>query len=330
MSFQFYNPFEELQFNNDICFLSGVDLNEINRSEIMIFPQWILNEYDLNEKQFKMMDAANSWKYNELKLPCTIEVAKAYEKLETYIENIFQQGFVALKNIDQHQLFLWVGKIVYGVLYYEMILEEKLAQRKKVPFAIHEELKEKYELFHLTLQSLIGPIKFGDTPPWSFTFQQINYTQNIFNYRDDAVNLMFSLSMKDFGIIACFQDGGLVKKYLNEILSKIGETKLHAIQFEEVCAKSYYANYLLKRKPAYSFSKSNNNLMIHTEQIPLVQLNSCFLHWDEKMYAQVLAGYWKPWGLTEKEIYKFEQAISYLEDVRTYQLIDPTSIKLPT
>jgi hypothetical protein len=48
------------------------------------------------------------------------------------------------------------------------------------------------------------------------------------------------------------------------------------------------------------------------------------------MFAQVLAGYWEPWGFTKKDIITLPDApISFLENDYTYEFIEPESISLP-
>jgi hypothetical protein len=55
-----------------------------------------------------------------------------------------------------------------------------------------------------------------------------------------------------------------------------------------------------------------------------------FDHWDDDMFAQVLAIYWKPWGLAKDDIIMFGNSpISYLENNDTYAIVEPDSITLP-
>ena len=52
--------------------------------------------------------------------------------------------------------------------------------------------------------------------------------------------------------------------------------------------------------------------------------------WDDDMFAQVLAVYWKPWGITKDKIISLGNSpISYLENNDTYTLVEPDSITLP-
>ena len=55
-----------------------------------------------------------------------------------------------------------------------------------------------------------------------------------------------------------------------------------------------------------------------------------FAPWDDDMFAQVLAGYWEPWGFTKKDIINLpDSPISFLENEFTHEFIEPDSIELP-
>jgi hypothetical protein len=48
------------------------------------------------------------------------------------------------------------------------------------------------------------------------------------------------------------------------------------------------------------------------------------------MFAQVLAGYWEPWGYTKNEIITPpDSPLSFLENDFTHQFIEPESVTLP-
>ena len=329
MSIQLYNPFENVFLDNKTCFLTGVDLMQEDDT-ITVFPQWILNQYELNDKTFTMMDYVTSFLYKDLKLPCSLKVKQAFANLDMEIQTAFDKGYEAVKSLDTQKLFLWMGRMVYGVLYHDLILEKEKQEKKNIQLKISDNLKEKFSLFHLMLQSLVAPIQFSEHKPWSIAIVKLKYSKDIFNYRDDTIKLMFSLGMNGFGIVAALQDNGAVLQKEQEMLKKIGETVLHPIQFEELSARFIYTNYLLKYKPTYKIESNQNNFII--ESFPIVEedIDRAFNFWDEKMFADVLADYWKPWGLQKKDIITFPNSpISYLENDYNYEFINPETIELP-
>ncbi|MCO5234034.1 MAG: hypothetical protein LC105_12280 [Chitinophagales bacterium] len=329
MSLQLFNPFSDLIFNDKICFLTGEELRGENEF-ITIFPEWVINNYNYRGKSFTMMDNVTQVKYEDLKLPCSTIAREAFLQLDLEIEEAFSKGYTGIKSLDEQRLFLWMGKFVYGILYLDLLLERKKMEKQNKKFDISPVLKKRFGLFHLMLQSLVHPFEFRGTPPWSISIVRLKYSKDIFNFRDSTVNLLFSLGVNGFGIIASLQDSGAVKEHYKELLDKIGTTVLHPIQFEELCAKFLYSNYLLQYPPKYKIEIEDSLVSVVSKPIDILDHRPLFGKWDENMFAQVLSGYWEVWGLTKNNIINFPNSpISFLENERTYELISPDTIELP-
>jgi hypothetical protein len=327
MSFQLYNPFETYDFNPDACFLTGEKLAS-ESEQVTVFPKWILDRYELNEKKFTLMDQITSYKYGDLKIPCSESVAaKALSPLEDEIKTAFETGFDEVKKLPEERLFQWMGKIVYGVLYHDLLAERKRAARRNLEFKLSPLLIKRFSLLHLMLQSLVAPISFSERKPWSISIFKSKISKDVFNYKDEPTNLNFSLSMKDFGIVACLQDNGAVAEFQKDIVEKFSNKTLHPIQLEEIFSRFIYSNYLLKYFPEYNIEETSERVFINA--LPYNK-DDLFKPWDDDLFAQVLADYWKPWGLTKKEIYDFPNSpLSFLIDESTNEIIDPDSIKMP-
>lgn len=330
MSFPFYNPFENIFLDSKTCFLTGADLPDENH-RINIFPDWILDRFALRGKTFTMMDQVSSFFYEDLKLPCSPRVVQAFGKLDEEIKNVFDAGYEGVRTIDTHKLFLWMGKIVYGILYHDLLIEKDRLRKLDKEFVLSPRLKERFSLFHLMLQSLVSPVTFKGLRPWSVSVVRLKYSKDIFNYRDDPVRLMFSLGMNRFGIIACLQDNGMVQQRQEDILTKIGDIELHPIQFEELCARFYYSNYLLATRPHYNIKDDQSGgITLEVAAGNNGEENPRFEKWDEKMFARVLAGYWEPWGLRINDIITVpNDPISFLINEYTQEFISPDTIKFP-
>lgn len=329
MALQLYNPFENLYFNDNTCFLTGIDLQH-SEDTITVFPEWIMEQYGLANTSFTMMDNITSVLYKDLKLPCSKKVKEAFHQLDQEIKTAFEGGYESVKVLDSQRLFLWMGRIVYGVLYKDMLLERAKMEKRKLELNISTRLKERMGLFHLMLQSLVAPIEFSELKPWSISIVKLKYSKDIFNYHDDTIKLIFSLGMNGFGIIACLQDNGVIKESQQDILSKIGETVLHPIQFEELYARFLYATFLLQYRVNYKIEEREQALFIEALPIQEERNKSLFGAKDFNMYAQVLADLWSPWGLKKSEIANFpDEPISFLEDATTLQLIRPDTIDFP-
>ncbi|MEO9146245.1 MAG: hypothetical protein ABI237_11895 [Ginsengibacter sp.] len=326
-----FNPFENLNFNLNTCFLTGVDLPSENE-QICIFPDWVLDRFSLRDKKFRMMDQVTGIRYEDLRLPCSSEVRKALTVLDEEIENAFTAGYDEVKDIPEERLFLWMGKLVYGVLYSDLCLEisRSIKRGKGKDFKLSESLKTKFGKFHLMLQSLMVPMEFKGLKPWTIRIVKLKYSKDTFNYKDEPINLNFSLGMNGFGIIACLQDNGAVGVDQLGIVDKISDKILHPIQFEELCARFLYANYLLKKSSRHIIQPGEKKVII--ESVPLIDdpSGSLFGRWDDNMFAQVLAGYWEPWGFTKNDIITLpDSPISFLENDYTHEFIEPDSVELP-
>lgn len=324
-----YKPFDTLNFNSQTCFLSGEKLAPSDQA-IPVFPQWLMQEYDLAGKPFKLLDESMA-SYQDMTLPCSNSIYnEALVPLEEEIKTAFMNGYEAVSLIPEIKLFQWIGKMVYGILFNEIRIGIRQQQAQNEEFILSQSLMHKFSNLHIMLQSLITPVIFDGTLPWTIRIVRLNAKQDLFNYRDEINTLTFSLSMKDFGIIACLQDNGTNNVYHKEILGKIGDQALHPVQFEEISGRFFYSNYLFNRLPEYTFMPTNEALYI--EAMPLRGMSSkpLFDIWQNKVYGQVLENFWKPWGLVLFEIIKVpERPLSYLLN-KDDQFIPSEDISLPS
>ena len=323
-----YNPFEETDFSPKTCFLTGQKLNS-EEELISVFPEWVLDRYSLRDKTFKMLEGSNL-KYQDMKMPCSKSVIEnAVNPLEEEIEKAFSAGYEAVKNVPELRLFQWMAKLMYGVLYQDMSIEQKKFAAKGEKFTLPEFFQERFGNLHSILQSLVCPMEFSGTKLWSISVFEIKISKDIFNYKDETTNLNFSLGMNDFGIVACLQDNGAVGINQKEITDKFSTKTLHPIQFEELCARFIYANYLLTAYAKYTIEYTEDKVIIHSTPLVSPPNKLLFGLWDDDMFAQVLSLYWKPWGITKDEIITFGNSpVSYLENNYTYAVIEPESITL--
>ncbi|MBC7425018.1 MAG: hypothetical protein H7321_00675 [Bacteroidia bacterium] len=331
MTIKLYNPFEHLDFNSGLCFLTGKKISS-TEEQISVFPEWLLNRYSLKDKTLTMLEEKNVIKYQDLKLPCFTDVIEnILNPFEEEIKQAFSLGYEEVKKIPEERLFQWMAKLVYGILYHDIVFGMKQQKALGETFALSHFLIAKFKNLDLMLQSLVLPMEFMGANPWTIRVVKIKYSKDVFNYKDENNNLNFSLGMNDFGIVACLQDNGENGIYQKDIIDKIADKILHPIQFEELCGRFIYSNYLLKNSYQYKIHYMEDSLQI--EAIPLVGHNEkdLFFIWDDNMYGQVLAHYWKPWGITMKDIITFPNSpISYLiKNEYNDELIEPDTISLP-
>ncbi|WDF69416.1 hypothetical protein PQ465_03290 [Sphingobacterium oryzagri] len=313
MASKLYNPFVDFKFENEYCFLTGEHLQSKDE-QVQVFPLWMMRQFDLEEKPFKMLDE-NIVTYKSLKLPCAADTAGLFETLEKEVETAMQAGYDAVNALPELRLFQWVAKILYGVVFNEIQSGVRQAFLSGEPMNFSQALVHKFRNLHYMLQSLTVPMEFEHRNPFSVLVLPVDNAPENFNYRDEINTLIFSFRMKDFAIIATLQDNGTHAIYHQEVLAAVAGKKLHAIQFEEICARYFYSAYLFNRLPEYTYMETPAK--VYVEPMPLNDwtLKPIFDNWQVKTYGQVLENFWKPWGYTLFEIIKNpEKPMSFLLD----------------
>ena len=107
-----YNPFEDMKFSYEFCFLCGDDLKD-SKSKEHVFPQWLLNKYDLWDGQFELLNRT-SITYNKLTIPCCLECNNDYlSQMEQKIRNAVNGGYDIFQELDELVIYQWLSKIFY-------------------------------------------------------------------------------------------------------------------------------------------------------------------------------------------------------------------------
>lgn len=329
MALQLFNPFKDMIFDEHFCFLSG----DLTTDKITVFPEWLMEKFEFGKEEIALMQntKAKMTAYQDLKLPCSLRVKEAFEELDNKFKKAFDEGFEVINQLDELIIFQWSARIVYGLLYLEMMGEWELNQQMGKTFDMAHKLRDRLGKFHHMLQSLIEPITFGEQKPWSIITFPLKYSADILSFRDDIINLLFQFGVNGFGFIVCFQDNGIVKETEKELIEKIKEKTLHPVQFEELYARFHYRIDLLQYIPQHKLHINDDEIEI--ESLPIKQTNPelpLYGLWSDDFYARLLSNYWQVYGIEKGEIIQFQKPfLSYLENPYNKDFIDPESIELP-
>jgi hypothetical protein len=304
MNSSIYQPFKNFDFKYKTCFLSG-DTFKSPLTEINILPDWLLEVANFSgEEQIKLLDESVR-SYNTLKVPCNTEILEHFiQPLEDKIAAAFKAGYAGVSALDPVELFNWIGKFMYSLIYIEMNAAVRLQQISDDGVNMSQGLMHKFGNLNTMIQSIYQDVVFEDFTPWSIVIVPLQDQDTAFSFRDEINTLTFSLKLKDFGIIACLQDNGTNKRYHGELLEQIGDSALSAQQFEELCARFFYSAYLFNRLPEYAIMPVEGSIYIDAMPLKGTLNKALFDHWQHKTYAQVLQDFWKPWGHTLFEIIK--------------------------
>ena len=304
MNSTIYQPFKNFDFKYKNCFLSG-DTFKSPVEEINILPAWLLEVANFSgEEQIKLLDESVR-SYNTLKVPCNTEVFTHFiQPLEEKIADAFSKGYDAVSQLEEEDLFKWIGKFMYSLIYVEMNAAVRLQQISSDGVNMSQGLMHKFGNLNTMIQSIYLDVVYEDFKPWSIVVIPLEEQDTAFSFRDEINTLTFSMKLKNFGIIACLQDNGTNKKFHQEILDQIGKSALSPQQFEEICARFYYSAYLFNRLPEYAIMPVEGSIYIDAMPLRGTLNKALFDHWQHKTYAQVLQDFWKPWGHTLFEIIK--------------------------
>jgi len=318
MSTTLFRPFERFNFSDKVCFLTG---HEASR-QIQVFPEWMVSQFHLADKALKMLDE-HILTYPDIKIPVSEKAFIELDKLETEISTAFNRGYHAVKELDDLRLFQWIAKQVYGMIHQEVRAGMRQQRAAGEALNFSQGLMQKFGNLHLMLQSLVSPIEFEGILPWKILVFPVDNPPAAFIYRDEINTLVFSLTMADFGIIACLQDNGENANYHQEVLNKVGVNELQPIQFEELCARFFYSAYIFNRLPEYSLLSTGE--MNYIDAMPLrISSRPVFDAWQAKTYGQVLETFWKPWGYVLFEIIKDpDHPMSFLLDAEGQFIMTP-------
>lgn len=311
-----YNPFQELSFIHQNCFLCGQPVGSTD--VIPIFPEWLMNTYDLATQEILLLDKS-ILTYAELTLPCCTNCHQNHlAPLEQKVQTAATQGLTGWQQLYEKVTFQWLGKIFYGLLVREIKAEQD--PLLKPQFLLTEDIYmlDKMQSFFKVLQSIRVPMQFADFVPCSIFVVplQPDAGSPAFEFRDDLHTMMISLKMGDTLLVCCLLDNGIIKEALERVWRPLVGKALHPKQAAEFLAQVYYAAYLLNVIPEYFVRpvKPNDEALVLDTLIDDITA-SVFNPWQLSGYTQMFEEMLKRWEITATEILKNpHQPLSFLFD----------------
>lgn len=238
-------------------------------------------------------------------LPCNKTIISArLTPFEDKISKAFSKGHAGISQLDKIELFLWIAKLVYGILHNEIRVGIQQQKAAGEAFTFSQSLIHKFTNLHVMLQALVRNFIFEGTQPYSLLLFEVSNEPDAFSYRDEVNTLTFSLRAADFGLIVCLQDNGVNLKYHRQIVDEMQDQPLTPVQFEELCARFFYSAYLFNRLPEYTVLPTSEAVFIEAMPLRGISNKPLFDTWDNKTYAKVLENFWNPWGYSTFEILK--------------------------
>lgn len=164
----------ERKFGWSTCFLCGCRLDNKNRSDEHVFPKWLQRKYKLVDERLRLPNGTTV-PYRQLTIPCCrVCNTKHLHPVEKIMSQAAVGGPRAVRALDPWYIFIWLGKMFYGILYRELFLLWDRARGNKGTITTKEILRE-YRMHHLFLQSVRVPMQFvGCFPHPSLSLRRKN------------------------------------------------------------------------------------------------------------------------------------------------------------
>jgi len=299
------------RFGRATCFLCRCRLTEDNRTVEHVIPRWVQSRYGLWDQTLVLLNGTTI-PYRQLTVPCCRECNnKHLEPLESSILSVVSRGPDAVEALDRKVLFLWLGKMFFGLLYKESLipLDRRRPGRGTI---VPKVLLSRFMAHHRFLQAARIAVNFIDFFPASifvYELQEPPEPGRNFNFGDNFRAMTISVQLGRVGILAALQDGGALEIGFGDYLGRYRRLQVHPLQFLELTAMVVYKSLLMNRVPKYIMVEQPDGLGVI--QMPLAGYSSkpVFDDWDSETYAKVFAALS---GIPFEHIYISPQVRTYL------------------
>jgi hypothetical protein len=286
-----FKPDERPQFGRDFCFLCGEELTDDRDSDEHVIPKWIQERYQLWDQKLTLLNRTQI-PYRQLKIPCCKTCNSEHlAKIETEMQRACDAGREAVLNLPPLTLFLWAGKILFGLMYREHLLSWNRRDEQEGPI-VPAEVLEHFRLHHQFLQAARIPMQFIPSVPASlFVFDTLEPSEvkAQFDYWDFAFALGLSIRVGKVGIVACLQDGGAVEHSFGSFHRKYEGLPLHWAQFAEMTARIFYDLSRFNRVPKFLLMEGNGHVQVALNPLGGLSGKPLFDEGNLQDYAKVLA-----------------------------------------
>ncbi len=273
------------------CFLCGGSLLLGNYTEEHIIPRWAQKRYDLWNQQLVLLNQT-SIPYRQLTVPCCDDCNRYRLKpIEDSLAQTVEYGRDAVLQLGAKSLFLWLGKIFYGILYKELslLVDRRIPQGATI---VTSEILERYRMHRLFLQQARETVEIVDFQPGSilvFSMQPLPQKTLEWDLCDNVETMFITCRVGRVGLIATLADGGAQQPF-EEAYKDIFKLDLHPVQFRELCAQFSYRSTLATRTPKHIVLQGEPHKVL---QLPLggFSRKPIFEEWDSRTYAKFLSFY---------------------------------------
>jgi hypothetical protein len=290
-----FDAFERHDFSINTCFLCGLQLDVSNRSDEHVFPQWLLRRFDLHNRQLNLLNGTGI-PYRQLTIPCCRTCNNNHlSVIEQEVRSVIE-GRNPLEKLDEKTLYLWTSKILYGLLYREVLLPLDRASRSAGSIVSVEEMR-RYGVLHVFLQAARLKIDFQcrhapfPASVFAFKVQEPKTLAAQFDFKDNIQFPALYMRLGSVGILAAFDAGAQAYEW-GELYRKYRRYRLHPLQLEELGAAMFCKASLFDRVPKLIVSGDKHGGYQITV-MPLAGLSTkpVFQEWNGAVFAEFLSAF---------------------------------------
>ncbi|WP_426060419.1 hypothetical protein [Hymenobacter sp. B1770] len=296
-----YDPFDGMRFGSTTCFLSGQPVGPDDT--LPVFADWLQARYQLAERPIQLLDQ-RTVQFSDLRLPASPAVQQRIHELESSVAAAAAEGPAALRALGDDTLFLWMGKMFYGIFITELLNEFEPLIKPKYPLAENAALVRRFQAFFQLLQGLRVPTEYADFVPGSVFVLEADPTEDVtpFEYDDDLNTLVFSIKLDKTVLVACLVDIGLIGQAMGKVYQD-AQRPLHPVQIAEFKARVYYAAHLLHVVPdIYPRAPRPGDTKLVFDALIDDVTGAIFNPWENSAYTQALAEMWQRWNITLADV----------------------------
>lgn len=257
-SFISLRTFKKCVINLGVCFLCAENDKKQNKEHII--PNWILNRYDLHNKELTLPNNTRI-KYKNYVLPCCVGCNSLLnQELENPISDAFSKGYEGILNYIKSEgitnIYLWLALIFTKT----HIKDQNLRMHRDFRSADHsiaESSEYEWECFHhIYCLSRVPLTKATMDSNCIGSCRVFRINNKLAHDNYDYIDLSYAntvgLVIGDIGVIVVFGDAGIVSEKLKaNALNNIGN-EVSDLQFRELTAHFACCYLHLKNPPRHS------------------------------------------------------------------------------
>ncbi|MBI5385670.1 MAG: hypothetical protein HZA90_13410 [Verrucomicrobia bacterium] len=273
----------------EYCFFCAQPIHAKTSTEEHVIPRWVQQRFNLWNKRLTLLNGTTI-NYKHLTVPCCIDCnTQRLQPIESKLSAATLVGSAAVRDIGRESLFVWLGKIVYGLLYKQTQLPAKRALADSPPIMSARGILDFQKDIYF-LQFARGEVRFPNGLPASifvFETQAGDHPDLQWDYCDSIPTLVVGVKVGKVGIVAVLRDGGAQQVCEKEYM-ELSPHPLHPLQFRELFAQIVYRSRLYNRVPKYMIVLEPCHVVI---RIPDGTGGPIFDQAHAEDYAKILSEY---------------------------------------